>query len=285
MKIRIGLAQVGPTLGNVAENRELLLGEVRRARRRKVDLLVFPELSLTGYFLKDMVPEVALRKGSDFLAEVASLSNGISIVAGFIEESARHGFYNAAGYFEGGKLIHLHRKVYLPTYGLFDERRYVGAGRSVRAFNTRFGRAAVLICEDAWHPSLAYVAAQDGAEFLIIPSASPARGVRRGREGGGLAIQRVWQSLNRSYAGVFNQYVLFANRVGYEDGINFWGGSEIVSPSGELVKAAPRGKARLLTAEVDTAEVRRARVASPTLRDEDLDLTLRELRRIRGRGQ
>ena len=87
MKIRIGLAQVGPTLGNVAENRELLLGEVRRARRRKVDLLVFPELSLTGYFLKDMVPEVALRKGSDFLAEVASLSNGISIVAGFIEES------------------------------------------------------------------------------------------------------------------------------------------------------------------------------------------------------
>ena len=206
MRIRIGLAQVGPTLGNVEENRELLLGEVRRARRRKVDLLVFPELSLTGYFLKDMVPEVALGKGSDFLAEVASLSSGISIVAGFIEESARHDFYNAAGYFEGGKLIHLHRKVYLPTYGLFDERRYVGAGRSVRAFDTRFGRAALLICEDAWHPSLAYVAAQDGAEFLIIPSASPARGVRRGRDGGGLAIQRVWQSLNRSYAGVFNQY-------------------------------------------------------------------------------
>ncbi len=282
MKFRVGLAQIGPTLGNVEANRKILLDEVKRARREGVDLLVFPELSLTGYFLKDMVPDVALGRRSGAIAEIAALSRDISIVVGFIEESGRHGFYNAAGYFEGGKLLHVHRKVYLPTYGLFDERRYVGAGRGVRAFDTRFGRAAILICEDAWHPSLAYIASQDGADILIVPSSSPARGLQRSGAKSTLAIQRRWQALGRSYAGSFDQFVLFSNRVGYEDGIHFWGGSEIVLPTGEPLASAPRGKPRLLMGDLDTADVRRARIASPTLRDEDFHLTLRELRRIQG---
>ena len=150
----------------------------------------------------------------------------------------------------------------------------------MRAFDTRFGRAAILICEDAWHPSLAGVASLDGADLLIVPSASPARGVSKANGEGGLAIQRVWQSLTRTYAAAYNQHVVFSNRVGYEDGINFWGGSEILAPSGEPLAQAERGSEQLLVAEVDTANVRRARIASPTLRDEDLHLTLRELRRI-----
>ncbi len=280
MKFRVGLAQTGPTLGNLEANRKIIQKEVRRSIRQGVDLLVFPELSVTGYFLKDIVPEVALRRGSPLLKEIAELSREVSIVIGFIEESGRHGFYNAAGYFEGGKLVHLHRKIYLPTYGLFDEGRYVGSGKQVRAFDTRFGRVAMLICEDAWHPSLAYVASQDGADILIIPSSSPARGVKKQAGKSGLAIERAWQALNRAYATVFSQFVFFSNRVGYEDGISFWGGSEIVLPSGEPLVSAPKWKPRLLTAEVNTADIRRVRIATPTLRDEDLHLTLRELRRI-----
>jgi len=281
MKFQVGLAQIGPSLGNLEVNAKIIRGELKKAIKKGVDLLIFPELSVTGYFLKDIVPEAALKKNSPLLREIAAMSGDISIVAGFIEESSRYGFYNAAGYFEGGKLVHLHRKLYLPTYGLFDEARYVGAGKQVRAFDTRFGRAAILICEDAWHPSLAYIASQDGADFLIVPSSSPARGVKKqnGRKAS-LAIERQWRALCRSHAAVFNQFVFFCNRVGYEDGISFWGGSEIILPSGEELVTAPRWKPQLVTAEVNTADVRRARIASPTLRDEDLHLTLRELRRI-----
>ncbi len=280
MKFRIGLAQIGPTLGNLEANREIIHREVKKAIRGGVDLLVFPELAVTGYFLKDIIPEVALRRTSPPMKELAELSREISIVIGFVEESGRHGFYNAAGYFEGGKLVHVHRKIYLPTYGLFDEGRYVGAGRQVRAFDTRFGRIAMLICEDAWHPSLAYVASQDGADILIVPSSSPARGVKKQAGKSSLGIERTWQSLNRAHAAAFNQFVFFANRVGYEDGISFWGGSEIILPSGEPLAMAPKWKPRLLAADVNTADVRRARIATPTLRDEDLYLTLRELGRI-----
>jgi len=287
MRFQVGLAQMGPTLGNLEANAKIIRGEVKKAIKKGVDLLVFPELSVTGYFLKDIVPEVALKKNAPLLKEIAAMSADISIVAGFVEESSRHGFYNAAGYFEGGKLLHLHRKLYLPTYGLFDEGRYVGAGKRVRAFDTRFGRVAMLICEDAWHPSLAYIASQDGADILILPSSSPARGVKKQNGGkASLAIERQWNALCRAHAAAFNQFVFFCNRIGYEDGISFWGGSEIILPTGEGLIAGPRWKPRLVIAEVNTADVRRARIASPTLRDEDLHLTLRELRRIQaGRNE
>ena len=280
MKILAAAAQNGPTLGNLDANRELLVREVRKAERKGVDLLVFPELSLTGYFLKDMVPEVALARGDPRVKEIAALSRNVSLVVGFVEESSAHGFFNSAAYFEGGETLHVHRKVYLPTYGLFDENRYVGRGEKIRAFDTRFGRAAILICEDAWHPSLAGIASLDGADLLIVPSASPARGVGRRGGRGGLAIQRVWRALTGTYAAVYNQHVIFSNRVGYEDGINFWGGSEILSPGGEPPARAGRTKERLLLSPVDAANVRRARISSPTVRDEDMRLTLRELGRI-----
>lgn len=280
MKFLAAVAQIGPRLGNLDANRALLIEAVRKAERAGADLLVFPELSLTGYFLKDMVPEVALRPCAERMREIAALSGKVSLVVGFVEESSRHGFFNSAAYFEGGRMLHVHRKVYLPTYGLFDENRYVGRGDRVRAFDTRFGRAAILICEDAWHPSLAGIASLDGADLLIIPSASPARGVSKANGEGGLAIQRVWRSLGRTYAAVYNQHVIFSNRVGYEDGIHFWGGSEVLAPSGEPLAQAARGEEALLLCPLDTANVRRARISSPTIRDEDVHLTLREIRRL-----
>ena len=244
--------------------------------------MVFPELSLTGYFLKDIVSSVALPMTSPILGRLRDLSRRIDLVVGLVEESPEHLFYNAAIYLSMGEIQHVHRKVYLPTYGIFDEQRYFAEGGRIRTFRARVGRSAILICEDMWHPSAAYVASLDGMEILISPSASPGRGGLE--EGKFFANARAWETINRAYAQLFTCYVLYANRVGYEDGACFWGGSEVIAPSGEPVAKAEYLSEEILVAEIDPAEVRRARTVNPLLRDERLDVTLRELERVRREG-
>ncbi len=280
MKFLVGSAQIKPFLGDIDANLNLIESMVKSAKKKNIKLLVFPELSLTGYFLKDLVPDVAQKKNSKLLKNIASMSEGISIVLGFVEESTRHVFYNSAAYFENGKLIYVHRKIYLPTYGMFDESRYFGSGKKISAFDTKFGRVAILICEDAWHPSLAYLASQDGADFLIIPSSSPYRGTSQSTSKSKLAIERSWESIITTYSITYNQFVIFSNRVGYEDGVNFWGGSQVISPEGETIKKASRSRSSIYSAEIDTKDVRRSRIASPTYRDEKTLLFQREFNRI-----
>ncbi|GIX07062.1 MAG: carbon-nitrogen hydrolase [Candidatus Poribacteria bacterium] len=277
MKWSVGIAQFAPVLGSVERNLEKLEAYIDRAEREGLDLLVFPELALTGYTLKDLVPRVAQRLDSPIVRRLAEASRRLAIVCGFVEESEDYRFYNAAAYFAEGQVQHVHRKVYLPTYGMFEEYRYFAAGDRIRTFPTPFGRVGILICEDLWHPSTAYIAAQDGCELLIGLACSPARGVP---EEGDLYSSQAWRTLNRMYAHFFSQYVIFANRVGFEDGIGFWGGSEVVSPEGTPVAVAPYYEETFLRAVISTAEVRRCRIISPFLRDERLDITLRELRRI-----
>jgi predicted amidohydrolase len=277
MKIKIGLAQISPRLGDLAYNLELHEETVAKAQSLGVELLLFPELSLSGYFVKDLVPNLAINPRSKEFARLKSLAQEMALVVGFVEEGRRYRFYNAAAYIAGGEVRHIHRKVYLPTYGLFDEMRYFAQGESIRAFDTGWGRAALLICEDLWHPSAAYVASQDGADLLFCISASPARGI--GSEIG-IYSSRAWETLNFMYAQFFSSFVLYVNRVGYEDGVNFWGGSQVLNPAGQLVANAPYFKEDLLVAEIDLKDLKRARSAVPLLRDEKLDLTLRELKRI-----
>lgn len=278
MKFLVANAQMKPFLGDIDGNLSLIETIVKNAKKKNVKLLVFPELALTGYFLKDFVSDVSQKKNSKLLKNIASLSEGISIVVGFVEESTRHVFYNSAAYFENGKLVYVHRKIYLPTYGMFDESRYFGSGKAIRAFDTNFGRVAILICEDAWHPSLAFLASQDGADFLIIPSSSPYRGT--GKSKSKLAIERSWESILTTYSITYNQFVVFSNRVGYEDGVNFWGGSRIISPEGETLQKAPRSQSSIYSAEIDSRDIRRSRIASPTFRDEKTLLFQREFSRI-----
>jgi len=147
------LVQIKPKLGKVADNLSLIRHQITLAIEQGADLAVLPELALTGYFLKDLVPEVALPLDSPELAELQELSRRISIAVGFVEVTPDFQFYNSAAWFEDGELKHLHRKVYLPTYGLFDEQRYLGRGDRFRAFDTKFGRVGLLICEDMWHLS------------------------------------------------------------------------------------------------------------------------------------
>ncbi len=176
-RFRVAVAQIAPTLGDLEKNLALHEKTAREAIAQSANLLIFPELSLTGYFLKDQVPSVALRPDAQALQLFRELSQRIAIVLGFVEEAPGHRFYNASAYFEGGEIRHIHRKVYLPTYGIFDEARYLAAGDRIRAFDTALGRMAILICEDLWHPAAPAIAAWDGAEILICPSASPGRGL------------------------------------------------------------------------------------------------------------
>jgi len=283
MKINVGLAQISPKLADVQSNCELHLAFVERAAQQKVDLLVFPELSLTGYTLQDAVGEVAHKASpSDPLINaMLEASQRLDMVVGFAEVDERGRFYTAGAYLSKGSLVHVHRKVYLPTYGLFDEGRYFDLGDSVRAFDTRFGRMAVLICEDFWHVSPPYLAWLDGADVLLLTSASPGRGLN---DDDRLGSSRFVETVNKSYAAMFGNYVIHANRVGFEDGMNFWGGSTIFDPDGELVVQAPYFEEALTVAQIDLAQIRRSRARAPLLRDERPELTLRELQRMANRS-
>lgn len=275
--LKVAVAQIKPALGDLERNLALHEKMCEEAIAEGADLLVFPELSLTGYFLKDLVPSVALTPESPPFTPLRELSRRIAIVVGFVEEAPGFFFHNAALFLEGGEVRHLHRKVYLPTYGIFDEQRYLAEGEKIRAFDTSFGRMAILICEDMWHPSAAYIASQDGAEAFLIPSASPGRGIPQDEV---FANAKAWELINRAYAQLFTVYIIYANRVGYEDGACFWGGSEVISPSGECLIKAEYLEDRLAVATIDLGELRRARMVNPMLRDEKLDLTLRELKRV-----
>jgi len=270
------LAQIKPKLGCINDNLALIEERIQSARESGADLIVFPELALTGYFLKDLVPEVALRLDSPEIIRLTELSRGISIALGFVEVTDDYCFYNAAVYLEDGAVRHLHRKVYLPTYGLFDEQRYMARGERFRAFETKFGRMGMLICEDMWHLSSSYILAMDGATTLLCLSSSPGRGI----EGESLGSAAAWQQLTSTTAQFLNCRVLYCNRVGYEDGVNFWGGSEYIAPSGESLVRGRIMEEDSVTALLDEGSLRRERIFSPMLRDENLFITLQELRRI-----
>jgi predicted amidohydrolase len=275
------LAQIKPKLGCVADNLALIEDRIQLAIDDGKDLIVFPELALTGYFLKDLVPEAARRLDSPEIRRLVELSRHISIAIGFVEVTDDYRFFNTALYLEEGAIRHLHRKVYLPTYGLFDEQRYLARGERFRAFDTRFGRMGLLVCEDMWHLSASYILAMDGATTLVCLSSSPGRGI----EGDSLGSASAWQQLISTTAMFLNCRVLYCNRVGFEDGVNFWGGSEYVAPSGESLARGRLLEEDSVAATIDEGALRRERIFSPMLRDENLFVTMQELRRIeRERG-
>ncbi len=279
MRITIGLAQIYPKLGDLQHNLALHLDYAAQAREQGVDLLVFPELSLTGYQVQDLVPEVALRANADDAVYAALLdaSHDIDMVVSFVHEDFRNRFYIADAYLSGGETLHIHHKLYLPTYAMFDESRYFAQGNSVRAFDTRFGRVGMLICEDFWHVSPPYLLWLDGADIFILNSASPSRGLNADDR---LMGTRWVELVNQAYGGMFTSYIVHCNRVGYEDGKNFWGGSSVVDPDGEFMTHGLYFDEALITQEIDMNQLHRTRARLPLLRDERPGLVRRELGRI-----
>lgn len=277
-RVRIALAQIAPRLGETEANLSLHRDAARSARRDRARVVVFPELSLTGYLLRDQVPEVALPLNGPVMSALARISRDVDIVAGFVEETSSHLYHNAAGYWSRGRLVHIHRKIYLPTYGMFDESRDFAPGDRTRSFEASFGRAGILICEDCWHLTCAWLLAQQGMDVLFAMSSGPTRGARPGR---GVTSVKVWQDLLRATAQFETAFVIYVNRVGYEDGLNFGGGSFAIDPFGRILAALPVLEPALEVVDLDGEVLRRARIAYPLLRDDDLEMTSRELERIR----
>jgi NAD+ synthase (glutamine-hydrolysing) len=284
MRVNIGLAQIYPKLGDVKANLAKHLDYIQRADQMGVDLLVFPELSLTGYQVQDLVPEVAIHSNRDdeTFRTLLDASQNMDIVFGFVHEDKRQRFYVASAYLSKGEVVHIHHKIYLPTYAMFDESRYFDHGEQARAFDTRFGRVGMLICEDFWHMSPAYLLWMDGADIMIFSSSSPSRGLDAGDR---LSGSRWVELVNQAYGSMFTNYVIHCNRVGYEDGKNFWGGSSVVDPNGDFMTHGLYFDEAIITQTIDLNEIHRTRSRLPLLRDERPDMVQRELARILRRSE
>jgi NAD+ synthase (glutamine-hydrolysing) len=271
----VAAAQVECASADVEKNLETCIHMVVEARAAGADIVVFPELALTGAELEGRVLEVARTLKSPELRKFAAASDDITIVVGYVEEASDARFYNSVACFEAGHAIHVHRKLYLVSYGALNEGRLFAPGAAIEAFDTRVGRVATLICEDIWHPPVPYMAALDGASILITCAGSPEGLVSNAAPSGEL-----WSAVLRAHALTFGCFHVFVNRAGEEGPLAFWGGSTVFGPSGEVVAAAPSNNPELLLAEIDLGAVREQRSSSPFLRDERVELTLRELDRI-----
>ncbi len=277
--LRLGLAQFRPAKANYNANRAQLAGLLAEAivLDPRPDVLHFPETALTGYFLEGGVRDLAVTAGTlaadlhhDF-ARIAPEGVMLDVVIGFYERW-RNTLYNSVMYVTlGGAhpvVIHVHRKNFLPTYGLFDEARFVEAGREIRAFDTRWGRAAMLVCEDAWHSITGTIAALDGAEVVFISSAAPARGPWPRTDGtsGPSSVYR-WERLIRDIAEEHGMFVSLSNLVGSEGGKMFSGGSILCGPHGDVRQTLPLFVPAMAVLTCDLRDLVRARADAPLLSD------------------
>src|SRR3989449_810236 len=299
---RLAIAQIRPSKGDYNANLQKIGGVLAQVAKidPPVDLVVFPETVTSGYFVEGGVRDVAVTAGTLFrdltLQHETAGAPPIDVAVGFYEVFQNH-FYNSClyaslgnaspgnaspgnaslGNASGGnaspRVHHVHRKVFLPTYGVFDEERFVDRGKEIRAFDTRWGRGAILVCEDAWHSLSGTIAALEGAQLVIVPSASPARGTGMDEEGTRLPASVVrWERIVRGIADEHGVWVALASLVGFEGGKGFPGASVLVSPSGEIVLRGPLFEEAVLTYDLDFDETTRARAEAPLLADLEVNL-------------
>lgn len=274
--LRVGVAQIGPSTGAMKENLDLHLDQITRARDRGLDLIVFPELSLSGYPNKciDFHANALVAHG-DEIQQLAKACEGITAVVGLLEETVAAQFYNASYALRDGEVKHIHRKLNLATYGGLEEGKYFAQGRYVESFELGgWWRAAILICADLWNPALVHLAALHGTTVLIAPTNS-ARAVVSSR----FSNPSGWDLTSRFYAMMYGMPIIMANRVGAEQDLRFWGGSRVIDPFGRALVEAEDDE-NLLEATLTYDAVRDARLQLPTVRDSNLSLVYRELSRL-----
>jgi predicted amidohydrolase len=279
--MRITLAQVDSLAGELEVNVVRAEQVIAEAVSTGTDMMVFPELSLSGYSIGDLKEDISIPPDDHRMVRLASAAKGAGLLLGFPEAQARglH-IYNSAAYYEND-LVHVHRKLFLPNYASFEERKHFLPGQSSRAFPILGGRhrAAILICNDAWQPQLAYVATQDGAIILLVPACS-AQSMFPER----YDSRSYWRGITRFYGRMFQLYVIFVNRVGTEGSLRFWGGSHVVDPWGEVIAEADEDREQLLTVDIDLSLVRRRRREIPLVREGRLGLLRREIDRLLEEG-
>ncbi len=278
MKNKIAICQLFPKLGAIDYNLNRHAALINKYEA--CDLVCFPELSATGYFVKDLAYDLALSK-SEFASELDSRSGykkkKTSVIAGFSERSNGH-IYNSL-FVGSGDETYSHHKIYPPTYGLFDEYRYFSCGERIDSFKLKNGvNIGVLNCEDAWHQALPYIYSMYGIDLLVICAASPARGVSGNAEGSPWNV-KLWQRLISSYAHLYGLYIVYVNRAGVEDGINFSGCSCVVNPLGDITDILAQFDEDESVVEIDIKKARIEKAQNSYLKEDDPFLTIRELER------
>lgn len=295
--MKVAVYQTDPVLLDVNTNLAMTIEKINEAKQQGAELVVFPELSLTGYFVRERYHEAALRMDSPEIQQLARATKGTAAVVGFIEESQAMNFYNSALVAVDGEILFAYRKLNLPNYGVFEERKIFSGGKHVRVFKLKGLTIAPFICNDLWHPSLPYLAITQKADiFLTMFNSS------RGSMGTEFSNIESWNIINRFYSRVFGVYNLCANRVGCEvfedrrasDGedteaaaaeiddnpFRFWGGSEIINPFGQAIVSAALFDQDAIFAEISRDLIRTKRIVLPYLRNDDPYFTHRELGRI-----
>lgn len=277
-RLRLRVEQHAPELGDLEANGAAIREASAAAADDAVDLLVTPELSLTGYDLRDLAHEVATPLADLRLARGPGAPD---LILGFVERGDDLVPYNTAVHLRGERVLHRHRKVYLPTYGMFDEGRYFGRGDRARVYAAGGGwKMGLLVCEDLWHPSLTYLMAVGGANLVVVQSAGAGRGAWAGGAAGRFASWDVWEHLGRAAAVAYGYYLVVANRVGVEGPLVFCGGSMVIGPDGSIVARGDDLSEDRLTVDLDLEAVAAARRPFAHARDEDRHLLARELARL-----
>lgn len=276
--MNIGIAQTVPRLGDVKYNFEQHLNTIEKAKKDNLDLLLFPELSLTGYTLQDLVPEVALQpEDNPYFNEFKSLSRDISISLGFVEDKDNGLFFNSAVYFSKGEISHIHRKVFLPTYGMFEEGKFFAQGKNFKTFSTPFGPTGMMICYDFLHYGACYLLFCGGAEIILVSSAAPGRGFD---EKPVFATSHMWELMGETISRFSSCFVIYCNRAGIEDGKTFAGGSFIFNPAGKLLAKAAYAEEDYLIQEICLEDIRTMHKTLPYRRDNKPEIILQALQRI-----
>lgn len=270
----IALAQINCCLGDVRKNVDKILYIIEEYRP-KVDMIVFPELATTGYCVSKHFHEYAFKLDDELFDKIIQATKDISIAVGFIEETPSFRFYNSLAFITNRKLEYVHRKIYLPNYGIYEEKKYFSVGARLRNVDCPPFRLAPFVCGDAWSPALIHLAAADEANVFIFSVCSPEGGL-----GSRLSTKENWKRLNRFYATLYGAYVVFVNRTGAEHELEFWGESEIIDPFGKVIVSAEGKEETVVVAQIELAEVRSARTILHTVRDENLSFIQRRLNQI-----
>lgn len=272
----VALAQVDCALGAVSDNLRMVRDMTSRAAGQGADLVVFPELTLHGYPLRTYDAALAVPSDDPGLLGLSGPDQP-AVAVGFHEDAGPH-TYNSVAYLEGGRAAYVHRKLYLPTYDIWEEHKHFSPGHALRSFSTRFGRMGILTCNDVWQACPPFLLAQDGAEVLLVPTNSVDT-----RAPELIDTPLYWRDVLRTVARMNELWVVFVNRVGAMDGLQFWGGSCVVDPAGTVVAEAAREEALLLV-DIDVSAARRRRRQLPLLKDARLGLLARELERLIAEG-
>lgn len=274
--MKVGIAQVAPVFGDIEANLSEMISLMEKYQG-KTDLLVFPELSLTGYDLKGQLFDVALTTDSNEIKKVcrASREFGMSVVFGFVEEGLGDQIYNSAMMIQNGQVTSIQRKVYPANYGIFEEGKYFSKGKKVNTQKINSFNSVMLICNDLWQPSLPHIAAHHHTSLLIGLINSPAGGL-----GSQYSSSEGWESVGKFYASIYGCYVVLVNRVGEENGISFYGNSKVFNPYGKIIAQCPYGEPSVQICEIDSSLVREVRTLLPVMRDEDTHVTMKHYQEI-----